>query len=130
MKQPMEDKDIATPADPQTMPEENTVIGERIRNRRQQLGLTQQELAEKIGYKGRSSVNKIELSGRNLPPKKIKQIADALLTTPEYIMGWDDNLEDNENRNYILRYLKIADDETLRELRLYIDFLERKKVIE
>ena len=64
-------------------------IGERIKERRIQLGMSQEELAHKLGYKSRSSINKIELGGQNLTQKKIKAIAEALETTPEYIMGWD-----------------------------------------
>ena len=65
-------------------------IGERIKARRDELGMSQDELAEKIGYESRSSINKIELGQRNLPQTKIKMIADALRTTPAYIMGWEE----------------------------------------
>lgn len=64
-------------------------IGERIRIRREQLQLSQEELAKKLGYKSRSSINKIENDARNLTQSKIKAIADALQTTPSYIMGWE-----------------------------------------
>ena len=37
-------------------------VGDRIRARRTELGMTQEELAKKAGYKSRSSINKIELS--------------------------------------------------------------------
>lgn len=67
-----------------------STIGSRIRNRREQLGLSQDELGKRLGYKSRSSINKIELDQRNLTQSKIKAIADALETTPEYIMGWKD----------------------------------------
>ena len=46
-------------------------IGERIRNRREELGLTQEELAKKLGYKSRSSVNNVETS-RELSNKKVR----------------------------------------------------------
>lgn len=65
-------------------------IGDRIKIRREELQMSQNELAEKIGYKSRSSINKIELNLYNLNQSKIKAIADALLTTPSYIMGWDE----------------------------------------
>ena len=65
-------------------------IGDRIKKRRIQLGLSQQDIAEKLGYAGRSSINKIELNQRDLPQSKIKAIADALDTSPGYIMGWTD----------------------------------------
>ena len=66
-----------------------STIGSRIRYRREELGLSQDELGKKLGYKSRSSINKIELDQRNLTQSKIKAIADALETTPAYIMGWE-----------------------------------------
>lgn len=64
-------------------------IGERIRNRRLELNMTQDELAKKLGYASRSSINKLELS-RELPSKKIAQCALALDCTAAYLMGWDE----------------------------------------
>ena len=71
-------------------------------------------LAKKIGYKSRSSINKIELDQNNLTQTKIKIIADALNTTPGYIMGWE-----NQNSNNVLIELnKLTDSEK----RLLTDF--------
>ena len=53
-------------------------IGDRIRAKREALGMSQEELATKIGYKSRSSINKIEKDGRGLPQSKILLIARAL----------------------------------------------------
>lgn len=64
-------------------------VGERIKQRRLELGLSQDELAKKVGYKSRSSINKIELS-RDLPLRKVELMAKALDTTPGYLMGWSD----------------------------------------
>lgn len=64
-------------------------IGIRIRKRREELGYTQEELAKKLGYKSRSSVNKIENS-REVSMKKIKMYADALQTTVPNLMGWEE----------------------------------------
>jgi transcriptional regulator with XRE-family HTH domain len=74
-------------------------VGERIKQRRLELGLSQDELAKKVGYKSRSSINKIELS-RDLPLRKVEVMAKALETTPAYLMGWasaDYVLSDEEN---------------------------------
>ena len=68
-------------------------IGIRIKRRREDLEMSQEELAIKVGYKSRSSINKIELGERDLTQKKIMLFAKALGTTPSYLMGWDD--EDN-----------------------------------
>lgn len=64
--------------------------GERIRRRREELGMTQAELAKKIGYSSYSTIAKIESGDNNLKQSKIKAFADALETTPAYIMGWDE----------------------------------------
>ena len=66
-------------------------IGDRIRKKREELGMSQEELAKKIGYRSRSSINKIENDGRGLPQSKILLIAKALETTPDFLLGWDDD---------------------------------------
>ena len=71
-------------------------IGERIKARRDELGMSQEKLAHKIGYKSKTSINKIELGIQELRQSKIKQIADALQTTPVYIMGWKETEEDQQ----------------------------------
>jgi transcriptional regulator with XRE-family HTH domain len=55
---------------------------------RKRAGLTQEELAARVGYKTKSAINKIELGSRDLPQKKIMQFAEALGTTPAVLMGW------------------------------------------
>ena len=65
-------------------------IGQKIKQRREALGLTQDELAKKVGYASRSSINKIELS-RDLPLSKVSKMAAALETSPSYLMGWTDD---------------------------------------
>lgn len=64
-------------------------IGKNIAEARKQAGLTQEELAAKVGYKTKSAINKIELGVRDLPQKKIAAFAQALGTTPGHLMGWD-----------------------------------------
>ena len=67
-------------------------IGDRIKNRRLELNMTQDELAKKLGYKTRGSVTKIECGYQNLTQPKIVAMAKALDTTPAYLMGWEDNI--------------------------------------
>lgn len=55
-------------------------IGERIKKRREELGLSQSELARKVGYTSRSTINKIEKDGRGISQDKIAAIAKALHT--------------------------------------------------
>ena len=70
-------------------------IGERIKYRREELGLSQDELARRLGYKSRSSINKIENDASGLPQTKIVAIANALQTTPSFIMGWTETQQKN-----------------------------------
>ena len=69
------------------------LIGDRIKQRRMQLGLSQEELANLTGYKARSSINKIELNERNLRQDQIVTFANALHTSPAFLMGWTDNAD-------------------------------------
>ena len=67
-------------------------VGERIAARRKELNMTQEELAKKLGYKSRSSINKIELEWSNVPLSKLEKVASALDCDATYLMGWDENL--------------------------------------
>lgn len=71
-----------------------TEIGKNIKELRTKLGLTQEELAAKVGYKTKSAINKIELGVNDLPQKKIVAFAEALGTTPADLMGWSKELEE------------------------------------
>lgn len=68
-------------------------IGMRIRKQREALGLSQQELAEKMGYKTRSAINKIEMGINGIPQEKIIKFAQVLKTTPSHLMGLQDQEE-------------------------------------
>ena len=83
-------------------------IGDRIRARLEELLLSQDELAKRLGYKSRSSFNKIEIGCQNLRQSKIKAIADALDTTPAYIMGWDE-FDQQANTDKIQSEVEIAE---------------------
>ena len=63
---------------------------DRIKSRRTELGMTIEELARKMGYKDRSSISKIENGKADIPQSKIAAFADALETTPAYLMGWEE----------------------------------------
>lgn len=62
-----------------------------IKSRRLELDMTQEELAEKTGYSGKSMIAKIEKGKVDLPQSKILLFAKALETTPTYLMGWVSN---------------------------------------
>lgn len=78
-------------------------IGDRIRNRRELLGLSQEDLARMIGYTSRSSINKIETGAQQLRQSKIKAVADALDTTVNYILGIDTKAD--SQKDYLDNYM-------------------------
>lgn len=87
-------------------------IGEIIAARRKELGLTQEELALRVGYKSKSTINKIELGINQLRQKKIVAFADALDTTPSYLMGWTDTPGKKSLSDSLVEAFDNADPET------------------
>jgi len=65
----------------------------RIKKRREELGMSQDELAVRLGYKDRSTIAKIEAGVNDITQSKIKSFADALETTTAWLMGWEDTAE-------------------------------------
>lgn len=65
--------------------------GERIKQRRNELGMTQEELARKMGFKTKASISRIESNDRKLPLSKLEKIAMILNIPPSRLMGWDDD---------------------------------------
>lgn len=68
-------------------------MGNRIKKLRIQHKMTQDELAQQLGYSSRSSINKIEIGRSELPQSKITLAANILHTTPAYILGWQEPLK-------------------------------------
>ena len=66
-------------------------IGERIKNRRIELNITQDELARRLGYSDKSSISRMENSSK-LTLNKVQLLADALNVSPSYLMGWEDEI--------------------------------------
>lgn len=68
-------------------------IGERIKQRRIQLGLSVDQVAEKIG-KNRATVYRYESSEiERFPIDVLEPLAVALRTSPAYLMGWETETE-------------------------------------
>lgn len=64
-------------------------IGTRIKERRKELKISADELAKRLG-KDRSTIYRYEKGDiENLPLDILEPIADALETTPAYLLGWE-----------------------------------------
>lgn len=66
------------------------LIGDRIALRRKELGMTQTELAMKMGYKSKAAISKIETNVNDITQSVVVKFADALDTSIAYLMGWED----------------------------------------
>ena len=63
-------------------------VYENIKKLRLERGMSQEELAKKIGYTDRSSIAKIESGKVDLTNSKIAEIARVLGADPAVLMGW------------------------------------------
>lgn len=74
------------------------MLHDRIKNRRLELKMSQDELAQKTGYKTKSAISRIESGTRDITQSQIKLFAKALQTTPSYLMGWDEESSNNTTK--------------------------------
>ena len=88
-------------------------IGENIRRLREKCGLSQEELATRMGYKSKSTINKIELGINDVAQSKIERFAEVLGTTPSVLMGWVDAQTSKKNDTLASIVLQLRKDEQL-----------------
>lgn len=70
-------------------------MGQKIKTLREQKGMTLEDLGNKVGV-GKSTVRKWETGIiANMKRDKIAKVANALDVEPAYLMGWEDNLTDD-----------------------------------
>ena len=106
-------------------------IGKRIKFLRLKAGLSQTELAEKIGV-SKQTLYKYE-NGiiTNIPSDKIEAIAAATGYNPSYIMGWHDILQlvlkgpNIDEKSLLVEYQELNSDGK-RRLREYLTYLLTK----
>lgn len=99
-------------------------IGERIKRRREELGLSADQVADRIG-KNRATVYRYESNDiKNFPIEVLTPLAEVLRTTPAYLMGWDTPAETEVQETPAYNVLRIAArDGSYREKRLSDDDL-------
>lgn len=72
-------------------------VGERIKMRRKQIGLSAEQVAERLGVSP-ATVYRYESNDiMNMRIDKLEPIAAALNTTPAFLMGWDESTTDTSN---------------------------------
>lgn len=79
------------------------IIGKRIRDRRVELGLSQEELAKKLGYSGKSMISLIESGKRELGITQISPLAKILECSVGDLV--DDIIPDDDELLYLFSRL-------------------------
>ena len=83
--------------------------GERLRKRREQLGLSQTEVANSVNVSKQTLYKYENDIVSNIPSDKIEALARKLETTPEFLMGWEE--PSNESKIMMIggnaRYLPV-----------------------
>ena len=86
-------------------------FGAKIKARRIELNMTQDELAKAAGYTSRSSINKIELGMVDVSQSKVAKLAKALKISPTILVGWGDiytnGIIGNNNQNNNISNCKV-----------------------
>lgn len=67
-------------------------IGEKIKQRRLELGWSQRDLAAKMDY-DHSTIGRIERGIIDMPQSKIVQFSDVLGVSIAHLMGWDEEMK-------------------------------------
>lgn len=78
-------------------------IYERIKARRKELGLSAEEVADKIGVSAATYYRYESNDIKKLPTDVLTDLAKVLHTTPSFLMGWDENIspEEQELQEYL-----------------------------
>ena len=102
-------------------------VADRIRTRREKLGLSQEELAKRLGLKSRSSVTRIEKSGDNISLKDVEniKIKELLRKDSNPSVGIYETIDNLLNRAMQQNFVPVVDDSNI-----FIGIVTRKKIIE
>lgn len=96
-------------------------VGSRIKELREQKGLSQTDLAKLVGYQYRSTINKIENGQRNITTNLIAKLAKVFNTTPAYLMGWTD--DPNEEKSTKSQILELVEEMSEDKQKMLLDFI-------
>lgn len=100
-------------------------LADKVRKRRIELSLSQDELARRMGYSSRSSINKIE-KGRPCSQKVIARLANVLDVSISYLMGWDEEIQSNPV-GMAEKHVEMILDEDISEIFDYFQKMDKRK---
>lgn len=68
-------------------------IGQKIKQRRTELGWSQRDLAARMGYNNNSTVARIEKGTVDIPQSRIVKFSEVLGVSIAYLMGWEEEIK-------------------------------------
>lgn len=103
-------------------------IRKRIADRRKELGLSYQDLSDRTGM-SKSTLQRYETGDiKNVSLDKLEPLAEALQTTPSYLMGWEEEKEfsnapkiNDEDEKDIARTMEKLKEQLMNEQGLMFD---------
>lgn len=81
-------------------------IGEKIKQRRMELGWSQRELARRMGYSDNSTLARIEQGKVDIYQNKIVQFSEVLGVSIAYLMDWEEEQQKNDTISDIVLRLR------------------------
>ncbi len=110
--------------------ESKKIYGRNLKRLRQERGMSQEELAKALGFKNRSSINKIEIGRSNIPTDLITRTAEILGVSPlelfqeetevQEIKGTVDITAQNDKISPVLEKLSPNNQEKLLDYALFL----------
>ena len=101
-------------------------VGQRIKNRRKELNLSVDKLAELIG-KNRATVYRYEKNDiENMPYDVIEPLAEVLKVSPAYLMGWEDKKSEEEDTIAAHFNKEGLTDEEIEEVNKFIEWVKNR----
>ncbi|MCR5629879.1 helix-turn-helix transcriptional regulator [Eubacterium sp.] len=106
-------------------------IGKQIEYYREKKGLTQQELADKMGYKSKSTISKIEKGINDINQSTVHKFAEALDITVAELLGANhpnnqsviiDFVSENPEYNIVIKKIMEVKKE---DIHLLVEILDR-----
>ncbi len=103
-------------------------VGERIKDIREGKNISQVDLAKRVGI-SKQTLYKYERNiVTNIPLDVVEKIANALMTDPSHLMGWDASSNTGSNSGerlfvYAKSLLRQLDDEDIRTISDQMEFM-------
>lgn len=85
-------------------------IGEKIKKRRMELGMSQRELARRMGYSDNSTLARIEQGKVDVYQNKIVQFSEVLGVSVAYLMDWEEEQKKNDIQADIILKMRTDSD--------------------